>query len=91
MMAGDSVGTEANELDVALCKLALKLSKGTELGGTDRGLVLRVREKNGPAVANPFVEGGPVASTSKQEGSTAQLATFRRDSLGLQGVNQLTW
>lgn len=55
-VALDSVGRKANELDTTLGELWLELSEGAELGGADRGVVLRVREQNNPLVANELVE-----------------------------------
>jgi hypothetical protein len=55
-MAVDSVGRKTNELDTTLGELGLELSEGTELGGADGGVVLRVREQDHPLVADELVE-----------------------------------
>lgn len=47
---------QADHLDAPLIELILKLGKSAEFGGADGGEVGRVREENGPAVANEFVE-----------------------------------
>lgn len=55
-MALNSVGAQTDELDVALGELGLELREGTQLGGADRGVVLRVGEQDDPLVANEVVE-----------------------------------
>lgn len=55
-MALDSVGAQTDELDVALSELGLELREGTQLGGADRGVILRVGEQNDPLVADEVVE-----------------------------------
>jgi len=52
----DGVGRETNQLDAALGELWLELCEGTELGGADGCVVLRVGEENYPLVANELVE-----------------------------------
>jgi len=52
----DGVGAEADELDVALCELGLKLSEGAELGGADGGVVFGVGEEDDPGGADEGVE-----------------------------------
>ena len=55
-MALNSVGAQSDELDVALGELGLELREGTQLGGADRSVVLRVGEQDDPLVANEVVE-----------------------------------
>ena len=52
----DGVGRETDQLDAALGELWLELCEGTELGGADGCVVLRVGEENYPLVANELVE-----------------------------------
>ena len=55
-MALDSICAQTDELDAPLSELGLEFSEGTELGGADRGVVLRVGEEDDPTVANKLVE-----------------------------------
>ena len=55
-MALNSVGAQTDELDVALGELGLELREGTQLGGADWSVVLRVGEQDDPLVANEVVE-----------------------------------
>lgn len=50
------VSTQTNKLDVTLGELGLELGEGAQLGGADRGEVVRVREDDAPAVAEVLVE-----------------------------------
>jgi hypothetical protein len=50
------VDAQADDLGVALVELALERRHVAELGGADRREVLRVREQDRPAVADPLVE-----------------------------------
>jgi len=52
----DRVGGQTDELDAPLCKLGLELGERTQLGGADRGKIIRVREKDDPVVANELME-----------------------------------
>ena len=52
----DGVGTQADQLDVALREFGLELREGAQLGRADRGVVFRVREEDDPGVADEFVE-----------------------------------
>lgn len=52
----DGVGGETNGLDASLLELGAELGHGTELGGADGSVILRVREENDPVVANELVE-----------------------------------
>lgn len=56
LMAAKSVGRQTDQLDTALGELGLKLGEGTELGGADGGVILRVGEENDPFIANKLVE-----------------------------------
>ena len=74
-VAVDSVGRETNELDTTLGELGLELSKSTELGGADGGVVLGVREQNHPLVSDELVEvdgTGSVSVPGAQQKSTRQ-------------------
>jgi hypothetical protein len=51
-MAVDCVGRKTNELCATLGKLRLQLGEGTKLSCADGSVVLGVREKNDPVVAN---------------------------------------
>lgn len=55
-MALNSVCAQADELDIPLGELGLKLGEGAELGGADGGVVLGVREEDDPVVADELVE-----------------------------------
>jgi hypothetical protein len=50
------VGRKTNELRATASKLRFELCEGTELGGTDGGLVRGVREEDDPVVADELVE-----------------------------------
>ena len=52
----DGVGAQADQLDVALCEFGLEFCEGAQLGGADGGVIFRVREENGPGIADEFVE-----------------------------------
>ena len=52
----DGVGAQADQLDVALCEFGLEFREGAQLGGADGGVIFRVREENGPGIADEFVE-----------------------------------
>lgn len=77
----NGVGRETNQLDATLGELRLELGKGAELGGTDGGVVLGVREEDDPGVADELVEvnvslgglglevGGDGAETERSRGS----------------------
>ena len=56
LMATEGVGRQTNQLSTALGELGLELGEGAELGGADRGVVLRVGEEDNPLVADPLVE-----------------------------------
>ena len=51
-MALDRVGAQTDELDSTLGELWLELRKGSQLGRADRRVVLGVREKDNPAIAD---------------------------------------
>lgn len=55
-MASQGVGRKANQLGTTLGELGLKLGKGAELGGADRGVVLRVGEEDDPVVTDELME-----------------------------------
>src|SRR6516162_968541 len=55
-MVADRIDAEPDDLAVALVELGLQPRHVAELGRADRREVLRVREQDGPAVADPFVE-----------------------------------
>lgn len=52
----DGVGRQADQLDTALGKLGLELGEGAQLGGADRGVILRVGEEDDPPVADELME-----------------------------------
>ncbi|MPL60765.1 hypothetical protein SDC9_06327 [bioreactor metagenome] len=52
----DGVDRDAHHLGVALRPFIGELRDGAELGGADRGEILRMREQDGVAVADPVVE-----------------------------------
>jgi len=52
----NGVGGETDQLDTTLGEFWLKLCEGSELGGADWGVILWVREKDDPAIANELVE-----------------------------------
>ncbi len=55
-MAAEGVGREANQLDAALGELGLEAGHLAELGGAHGSVVLGVREKDGPLVADELME-----------------------------------
>ena len=55
-VAFDGVDGEADDLCAALRELLFEAGDSTEFGGADGGEVLGVREENGPAVSDPFME-----------------------------------
>lgn len=52
----DGVGRETDQLDVALGELGLVLGQRGQLGGANRGVILRVGEENHPVIARPLVK-----------------------------------
>jgi len=50
----DGIDAQADDLRVALGELRLQLRHIAELRGAHRSEILRVREKDGPAIADPF-------------------------------------
>ena len=52
----DGIDAKPHQLDAALVEFRLQLGQRAELGGADRGEILRVREQQRPAVADPVVE-----------------------------------
>ena len=50
------IDAETDDLDVAAVEFALQAGHGAKLGGADRREILRMREQNAPAVAEPFVK-----------------------------------
>ena len=87
----DGVDAQADHLDVALVELGLELGHRAQLGGADRGEVLRVREEHRPAVALPVVEvdgafggvGGEVRGVVAQQyghGALLEVRCCRRHS-----------
>jgi hypothetical protein len=57
-VAVDCVGRKSDELRATLGKLGLELSEGTKLSGADRSVVLGMREKNDPVVADELYSYG---------------------------------
>ena len=55
-MVVDRVDRQADDLGIALVELGLDARHVAQLGGADRGEVLRVREQHRVAVADPLVE-----------------------------------
>ncbi|MCY1350079.1 hypothetical protein D9M69_363020 [compost metagenome] len=55
-VVADRVDGKAHHLGVALVELGLEPGHVAQLGGADRGEVLRVGEQDGPLVADPLVE-----------------------------------
>src|SRR5215831_15176623 len=53
---GDRVNAQADNLASTLGELGLKPGHGSQFGGAHRREVLRMREKDRPAVADPFVK-----------------------------------
>lgn len=56
LVAAQRVGREAQKLDATLGELGLQPGELAELGGADRGVVLRVREEYKPLVADELME-----------------------------------
>lgn len=55
-MRFDRVGRQTDQFDTSLGELGLKLCKSAQFGGADWCIILRVRNQDGPLIANPFVE-----------------------------------
>src|SRR5882724_11197051 len=55
-MLVDGIDAESHQLDAALVEFRLKLGQGAKLGGRHRSEILRVREQQCPAVADPVME-----------------------------------
>ena len=55
-MAVQGVGRQANQLGTTLGELGLKLGKGTEFGGADRGVIFGVGEEDDPFITDELVE-----------------------------------
>src|SRR5579863_4504146 len=55
-MAIDGVNAQSDQLDAALVEFRLQFGERAELGGADRGKILRMREQQRPTVADPVVE-----------------------------------
>src|SRR5712691_9169972 len=55
-MLVDGIDAESHQLDAALVEFRLKLGQGAKLGGANRSEILRVREQQCPAVADPVME-----------------------------------
>src|SRR5690606_41426945 len=55
-VVGNRIDRDADQLDVALLELLLEASHRAELGGADRREILRVRDEDAPAVAEPRSE-----------------------------------
>ena len=47
---------QPHQLDAALVEFRLQLGQRAEFGGADRGEILRMREQQRPAVADPVME-----------------------------------
>ena len=55
-MPVDGIDAQPDQLDAALVEFRLQLGERAEFGGADRGEILRMREQQRPAVADPVVE-----------------------------------
>ena len=55
-MVFDTITRQADDLHAALFEFRLQLRHITELGRADRGEILRMRENDRPAVADPIME-----------------------------------
>ena len=55
-MVAHAVDADADDLAVACCEFIGQRGNGAQLGGADRGEVLRMRKEQRPAVADPIVE-----------------------------------
>jgi hypothetical protein len=55
-VALNSIGRQANQLSAALSEFRLKLRECTQLGCTDRCIILRVREQHNPVITDELVE-----------------------------------
>src|SRR5450631_60554 len=80
LMLADGVDREPDDLHVAALEVGLYLGHVPELGGADRGEVLRVREQDRPRVADPVVELDAALRRLGLEvwGGVAQLKSHRR-------------
>ncbi len=52
----DRVDAEAHQFDIPLVEFRLHVRQSAQLGRADRREVLRVREQQAPAIAQPFVK-----------------------------------
>ena len=55
-MPVDGIDAQAHQLDAALVEFRLQLCESAEFGSANEREVLRVREQEGPAIADPVVE-----------------------------------
>lgn len=55
-MRGDIVGGKPNELDTPRGEISVRESDGGKFGGADGGIIVRVREEDGPRATEPVVE-----------------------------------
>ena len=69
----DGIDAQAHQLDAALVEFRLQLCESAELGGAHRREVLRVREQERPAVADPVVElDFSLGGSASKSGATRQ-------------------
>lgn len=83
----DVVGAQADQLHAARGELGLQLGEGAQLGGADRGEVIRVREEDGPLGANELVEvDGTIGGLGIEVGGNgAQAEAVARGLVGVEG------
>jgi hypothetical protein len=52
----NTINGNTHNFGAAFFPFVSKLRNSTEFGGTNRGKIFGVREKNGPLIANPIVQ-----------------------------------
>lgn len=55
-MRFDRISRQADQLNASFCKFGLEFCKRAQLGGANGSIIFGMGEKDGPLVANPFME-----------------------------------
>jgi hypothetical protein len=77
----DGIGRKTDQLDVAPGELGLVLGQRGQLGGADRGVILRVGKEDHPVVAYPLVKiNGADGSFSLEVGGNRAETETRRST-----------
>lgn len=87
LMAIDSVGAQAQQLDAALVKLGLEASHLAQLSSADRGEVLGMGEEDNPAVTNILVQvDGALGGVGLKVGGDGTQAEARGRMMLVKGI-----